>query len=49
MTIQLPKRSGYLEIGFSEVCAFFLLSDNGNRAVSVPNHGLRYAAHKRPP
>jgi hypothetical protein len=38
-----------LECLFSEVCAFFLLSDNGNRAVGVPNHGLRYAAHKRPP
>ncbi len=34
---------------FSEVCAFFLLSDNGNRAVGVPDHGLRYASHKRPP
>jgi hypothetical protein len=26
-----------------------LLPDNGNWAVSVPNHGLRYATHKRPP
>ena len=34
---------------FSEVRALFLLSDNGNRAVGVPNYGLRYAAHKRSP
>jgi hypothetical protein len=31
------------------VRAFFLLPDNGDRAVGVPHHGLRYAAHKRPP
>jgi hypothetical protein len=39
-----------LEGEFSEVVRdFFLLPDNGDRAVGVADHRIRYAAHQSPP
>ena len=43
-----PEHAWVADQGHAEFQAP-LLPDNGNRAVSVPHHGLRYATHKRSP